>query len=329
MNECDLIRSMTALFPRSPLQRNEPFSSDAELIEINGRLWALTIDEFSPEEDLFSSDDPERLGANLATATLSDLLAAGAAPTFFMDAVSVAKDADAAFVSGLAEGIRSVLNQANCALCGGDVGTAETWRFCGFAMGPIVENRPLTHIVPEEPHTLWVTGRLGDANLAAFEGNPTPRFELRLEEARVIRRHGAACIDTSGGFMDAVWLLHTQNPLMRFAIDLEKLPLAQGLDGLAKRSRIPQWAALLGGAGEYELLFAAPATLPESITTELSSIGAACVGAIAPHAEPGVYVRRNGETVGVMSAPPPCPRDAATIDDHIEDVLRMAKRLFG
>ena len=328
MNERDLILALAGKFPRSRLQRNEPFTCDAEVVEIGGQLWGLTLDEFSPEEDLFTSDDPEALGANLATATLSDLLAAGAAPTFFMHAISVPRQADAAFLVGLVDGIRTVLDQAACSLCGGDVGTAGTWRFTGSAMGPIRGASPLMRILPKQDQTLWVTGQLGDANLAALRGSPTPRFELRLAEAELIRRYATACIDTSGGFMEAVWSLHTVSPGIRLAIDCDALPLAPGALDLERASGIPAGAALLGGAGEYELLFATPDGLAESVRSELASV-ATPAGTARPDAEAGVVVRRSDQSVVSMLTPPPCPREATNVAEHVEDVMRMARVLFG
>lgn len=329
MKEYDLIRMIGERFPRSPRQRNEMFACDAELVKIAGRLWAFTLDDFSPEEDLFTSDDPERLGATLVTATLSDLLAAGALPQFFMPAVALPKDVDAAFVEGISEGVRSALEEADCFLIGGDLGTAETWRFCGFAFGPIDVKNPLTRVLREGSQDLWVTGCLGDANLAALRGEPTPRFELRMEEAKLIRRYATACIDTSGGLLDAVYLLHAQSPPMRFTIDVDKVPLAPGLVEFAGASGFPPEAALLGGAGEYELLFATSADLPEAATAELASAGATFIGTVGPHEEPGLYFQRNAEVFGKMTEPPPCPRDAATVEKHIEEVMQAARRMFA
>ncbi|MCE5197985.1 MAG: AIR synthase related protein [Armatimonadota bacterium] len=323
MSEYDIIRRFSEAFRRSPLQENGLFECDSELIRIGDQLWALTMDEFTPEEDLFTSDDPEALGANLAVATLSDLLAAGATPAWFMHSVSLPKAADSTFISGLSAGISSVLSEANCSLCGGDIGGADTWRFCGFAMGAVQENKPLTRIMPCEPQTLWITGTLGDANLAALSGSPTPRFELWLEEAEAIRRSATACIDTSGGFFDALWMLHSLNPHLRFEIDLDRLPIAPGVREAARAAGFPVEAALLGGAGEYELLFALPAGLVNP------GIDATYVGAVQPDSEPGIVIYRDGNQVNRVIQPPPCPRDAATIVDHIQEVMAMAHQLVS
>ena len=329
MTELDIIRSFLGRFPRSPQQRNAPFTCDAELVQIGGQLWAMSIDEFSPEEDLFSDADAPRLGANLAVATLSDLLAAGAVPAFFLHAVCVPKQAPEAFVAGLADGVAAVLTAAGCHLCGGDVGTAERWRYCGFAMGPVPDSKPLTRVFPPEPVALWVTGQVGDANLAALTGQPTPRFELRLAEARLARSLGVACIDTSGGVLDAVWLLSTANPAARLEIDLAAVPLSPGIAEFAAAQGVPSEAFLLGGAGEYELLFATPVALPAAACRELTAAGVTRIGTAGTGGEAGVHLGRGGQAWRRMTNPPPCPRAAATVEEHVRAVIQAATELLS
>jgi thiamine monophosphate kinase len=329
MNEYEIIRSIAERFPRSADQHNQPFTCDAEIVQIDGKLWGFTMDDFSPEEDMFSSDNPESLGANLVTATLSDLLAAGVEPKFFMQALSLPKKADAGMVRGLTDGIKLILDKAGCSLCGGDIGTAETWRYCGFAMGPVTGSDPLTHILPKQPQKLWITGELGDANLAALQKRATPIFELRIEEAKHIRHCATACIDTSSGFLDCVWLLHTLNTDIRIDIDCDDLPLSRGIAEFAKASGVPAEAALLGGAGEYELLFATPAELEDSQVDSLKDAGMTHIGTAELHEEPGVFMRRAGKNVGRMTEPPPCAREAEDVQQHIQEVIQSAQRIFG
>lgn len=329
MNEYDFIRQVAARFRRAPNQRNVLFQCDAELLELDGKLWAFTLDDFSPEEDLFTSDRPLVLGANLVTATLSDLFAAGAAPAFFMQALCLPRNPDPAFTRDLLEGIRSALAEAGCSLCGGDMGTADPWRFCGFAMGPVASVRPVTHVLAPEPHSLWVTGTLGDANLAALSNAPTPRFELRMPEAAFIRAHGTGCIDTSGGLLDALWILHEQNPALRFEIDLDRVPLAGGIADLAAQRGFSKEAALVGGAGEYELLFATRLDQSREADAQSSRLDATKVGEVRPAGDAGVYFCRSGRIVSRMLEPPPCPRQAGCPEEHVRAVLATAARLFG
>lgn len=319
MNEYDLISRLAARFPRSPLQRNAPFSSDAEVLRIGGRNWCLTMDEFSPEEDLFSGS-PEALGWNLAVATLSDLLACGAEPRFFMQALVLPRRSPEKFSAGLATGLRKVLKTAGCSLCGGDLGTAKNWRFTGFAMGPAA-GRPIGRDLPCGEYGLWVTGTLGDANLAALTGRTTPRFELRLSESRALRGRAAACVDTSGGLADALWALRSRSPKLRYEIDLNNVPYAPGVAAAATKAGLPPGAFLLGGAGEYELLFALPeGHRPTPKTTR--------IGSVTTSGAPGVFFTSSAATT-VLKAPPPCARKNRSRTEYISTVAAAAKKLFG
>ena len=328
MNEARLIRLLTEGFPRSPRQQNELFGADAELLRFGDDLLAVTIDEFSPEEDLFTCGAPDALGANLAVATLSDLLAVGAEPEFFLQSVVLPHDADDAFAAALARGIRAVLAAAGCSLAGGDVGRAATWRFCGCAIGRVPGGRAVTRVLPTGEHTLWVTGSLGDANVAALSGQATPPFELRLAESRLIRRHGSACVDTSGGLLDAVWQLAAVNGGMGFEVGLGLVPMAPGVAELAAGAGLPEGAALMGGAGEYELLFTTPGAPSARVEDELLAAGATRIGTATPCSNPGVVLVIDG-CRRRMGAPPPCAREAATLDAHVQDVVRATHGLLN
>ena len=325
MKEYELIKHVAKNFKRSREQHNDLFECDAEIITIGNQEWGLSMDDFSPEEDLFASEDPVILGVNLVVATLSDLLAAGVEPRFFMQSLSLPVKADKSFVEGLVEGIRKTLEAAGCFLCGGDMGRADTWRYCALGMGPVISGNPLTHRLPPEPYTIWITGSLGDANLAVLRKTATPEFELRLQEAEIIRRFASACIDTSGGFFDAVWVLREQNPHMKFEIDLKNIPYAEGAVEISGRLGIPPESALLGGAGEYELLFAVP---EYSAVDELLSAGMTLVGTVHREDYKGVKLKCRDGSEKIMTQPPLCPREAPNIDEYIQKVMDMSYNLF-
>jgi thiamine-monophosphate kinase len=328
MTEYEIIRSMAAKHRRSKDQLNQLFECDAELIKIGDQVWGLTMDDFSPAEDLFTCADPSKLGANLAVATISDLLAAGVEPKFFMHAVSLPDSTESSFIEGLSEGIETILRQAGCTLCGGDLGKSDAWRYCGFCMGPVVSPKPLTHRVPKENQTLWVTGKLGDANLAAVLKSQTPSFELRLNEAAVIRKHATACIDTSGGLMDALWLLHAMSPGVRFDLHTEKIPLAPGIREASAHAGFPAEAALLGGAGEYELLFTTQKDLSKTELVDMAALGITPIADVIGDSAGGIHIRRNGREISQMTDPPPCPRSSGSIAEHIKAVMTAAVSLF-
>jgi thiamine monophosphate kinase len=224
------------------------------------------------------------------------------------------------------EGIRRVLKKADCFMCGGDMGRADPWRYCGLAMGPVISKNPLTHRFPLESQNLWVTGLLGDANIAALQKTVTPEFELRLREAEIIRKSATACIDTSSGFFDAVWILNEQNPHMQLEIDLNSIPFAEGVVKISSISGFLPEAALLGGAGEYELLFAVPEDQPAE---ELLSAGMTLVGTARKKDDKGVKLKCRDGSTKTMLQPPPCPRETSNIEGYIQNVIDMSFSLFG
>jgi len=329
VTERELIEALTSGFARAPEQLNTTHEADAEILRLGVELWAATVDDFSAEEDLFFDADPWLIGWNVVAATLSDLLCVGAVPRFFMPAVCIPPNLDDDFLRGLTRGAREALETAGCFLIGGDVGRAESWRYIGTAFGPVGCSIPLLRRVPKGRHTLWITGPLGAANVAAAGGLPPPQYPLRLRAAEAIRDLGVACTDTSGGFCDAVWNVHEATPGGRIEIDLDAVPFASGVADFAAAAGMPREAALLGGAGEYELLCAVPEDSPESTLLRLEDTGARMVGSVAWLEPAGVFFRRGDSAPMAMTGPPPCPRAAGTVENHIQEVARAAMELFG
>ncbi|MFA6568910.1 MAG: AIR synthase related protein [Victivallales bacterium] len=331
MTEYELIRSIASKFRRSKLQKNGVFESDAEIIEIGGKLWGLTMDDFSPEEDLFTSNDPYTLGSNLATATISDLLSSGVKPEFFMHAISLPEMCDLKFINAVTDGIKDVLEKSGCFLCGGDIGRSVTWRYCGFAMGPVISEKPISRILPDRNQTLWVTGTLGDANLAAFSSSATPKFELRLPEAAFIRKYASGCVDTSGGFLDALWILEELNPSMKIEIHAGKLPYCTGLASLSRLKNIPIEAGLTGGAGEYELLFSTDAELPAPALEEIKTLHVSQIGTVhaANGNNTGIYFSKKDSLTVKLEEPPPSPRNFSTLNEYVNEVIRLSYKITG
>lgn len=329
MTERELIEALTVGFARAPEQLNTTHEADAEILRLGAGMWAATVDDFSAKEDLFFDADPWLIGWNVVAATLSDLLCVGAVPRFFMPAVCIPPNLEDDFLPELTRGAREALETAGCFLIGGDVGRAKCWRYVCTAFGPIGCGRPLTRGVPEGRHTLWITGPLGAANVAAAQRLPPPRFPLRLKAAEAIRDLGAACTDTSGGFCDAVWNMHEATPGARIAIDLDALPFAPGVADFAAAAGMPMEAALLGGAGEYELLFAVPEGCPDSVSLRLEDTKARMIGSVAWEEPAGVFFRRGDSVPQAVTEPPPCARAAGTVENHLRDVAAMAMSLFG
>lgn len=153
-----------------------------------------------------------------------------------------------------------------------------------------------------------------------------PPFELRTPEAEFIRQSATGCIDTSGGLFDALWTLKVLNPSLRFEVDLERIPYCQGLASFSTATGVPAEAALLGGAGEYELLFCFAqntAAIPSSPLC-IHEIGEA-----APSSEPGIFLKGRDSRLIELSSPLPCPRSFEDVDSYAQAIVSLACKLFG
>jgi thiamine-monophosphate kinase len=313
MLETDLIRQLAARFRRSPRQRNALFTCDAEIVDLGGSLWGVTTDAFSPDEDCFGSANPERIGHNIAVATLSDLFAAGCQPHFYLHSLDLPAGGES-FGLRLSEGVAEVLDACGAFMLGGDLGCSGAWRCAATALGPVARPEPLTRLLPPRAQALYVTGSLGDANAAALQDLVPPEFELRLAAAEAVRRQASACIDTSDGLLNAVWQWRGVNPGFRFDLDPAAIPYAPSARDTAQRVGFPLPAFLLGGAGEYELLFAADpgAEVPDATR----------VGTVAPDSASGVFFG-----AAPLRSPPPDPRSFPDRPSYLAAVLSHLPRL--
>ena len=283
MREYEII---SKLFPNT----KDLFLSDAQIIDINGQKWGITCDEFSFEEDLFTQNQPYDLGQNLVTATLSDLYATGCKPTFYEHALVFPKDKSYEWCEQLVLGIKHALEKANCTLVGGDTGQSKKFRYTGIALGQQVKQ--ISRIFPYVEQNLYITGKLGDVNESIIKRKPTPLFEMRYTPETAL-----SCIDTSGGFMDAIWLLHGINP--NFKIIIENPPC----DNIGY---------LFGGAGEYELLFTSQAECNNAIK----------IGKVIPD-EKGVFLNN----IEITQAPPD-PRNYKSIISYILAIKKQIKVFY-
>lgn len=281
MREYELIKNLFS-------DTKDLFKSDAQIVEIGGEKWGITCDDFSLSEDLFTDKDPYTLGSNLVVATLTDLYATGCKPAFYEHSIAFPKNKNYKWCEELAKGIKDTLKQAGCTLVGGDTGQGKEFKYTGIALGK--QERNISRVFPKQEQNLYVTGNLGDANEAIIKFKPTPKFELRT-----LPKNALSAIDTSGGFIDALWLLHEINP--DFRIEVEN-PLCKDIN------------YLFGGAGEYELLFTASEECPDAIK----------IGKVIPN-DKRVFINR----VELTTAPPD-PRAYKFLLFYILDVIKSAKR---
>lgn len=331
MREVDLISVLAEGWARSPEQENARFTSDAEIMTIDGLRLAITVDDYSGE-DRFGADDPNRLGWNLITATVSDLLAVGAVPRFMLNSFVATRAMNQTYLRALAEGMRDALAACGASMAGGDIGTGDEWRFTGVAVGTFRAGQaPANRLAPCNAGAIMVSGEFGDANLAAAAGGPAPRFEMRVIESAHLASiepqsaggRAIGCIDTSDGLISALGTFAALTKNLRIEIDSTKVPYAAGVERAAQSLKIPPEAFVMGSAGEYELV----ALVPERAVARAGDAGLRRIGSFGRDKTPGVFFCREDAVIACPDLPD--PRECESFDAYCTNLIALARNSFG
>ena len=235
----------------SKIHGNTPYLADAEIILNANGFELVSMDSFSEQEDFLIGLPPEMVGRQMAIGACADLLACGARPETLLQSWTYDNQHDLLYYEGVAKGIQEVLKHYGAACIGGDVGMAAQWQWTacviGHAEAPIMR-RTSRRI----DFDLYVSGPMGGANAAVFCGKPLPCFHLR----EPVPQEALFATDSSGGFMDALENFRRVNRGLQMDIEVENVLSPEIVDILPSNAE-PGWT-LVGGVGEYELVFAVP-----------------------------------------------------------------------
>lgn len=245
MNESRYIR----LF--SGIHGSTPYLADAEIMARPDGFALFSIDSFSEEEDFFRNTPPGIIGHNMAAAVCSDLLACGVRPELLLQAWNIDESRGEDYYRRIADGIEEVLRHYRAFSPGGDTGSAKQWNYTAAAIAHSASAPVRRRTSRRVPFDLYLSGGLGTTNLAVFLGSPLPEIPLR----EPVPPDALFGTDTSGGFFDALENFRRVNRGMRLCIDLERV-LAPELRTQCPPGISSAYFTLIGGAGEYELLFA-------------------------------------------------------------------------
>jgi thiamine-monophosphate kinase len=303
-SEFDLIEAISERLPADSARLRVPSGDDAAVVEALGAS-AVSVDAIVDGVH-FSLDafTPEAVGRKALAAGLSDLAAMGAVPGEAYVVVGAPVETDDEQLLGIADGLAEVASREGVTVAGGDLVGSPVLILSVTSIGYEPEGgRLVTRAGARPGDLLAVTGELGGAAAAlelvrpdreaggalteelreallARQLDPHPR----LAAGRALAGAGAsAMIDISDGLgADAGHLARSSG--CRLEIDLERLPVAEGVAAIAGGDDSALELAASGGE-DYELLVSlAPESLPKAREavgaegTELTEIGYATEG---------------------------------------------------
>jgi thiamine-monophosphate kinase len=287
-SEFDLIAAITKRLPHCGKRVRVGSGDDAAVVEPGDRAAAVTVDAIV-EGVHFTQPQfpPEAVGRKALAATLSDLAAMGAEPGESYVVLGAPAEAADQTLLAIADGIAAVAAREGVSVPGGDLVAAPQIFLAVTAVGYEAGAPLVRRAGAQSGDLVMVTGELGGAGaaLAVLTGgaradgiSPERRDALlarqldprpRLAAGRALASAGAtSMIDLSDGLgADAGHLAGAGG--RRIEIELDRLPLAEGVVEVARRGGAVELAAL--GGEDFELIATLP---PERVDEARAAVGA-------------------------------------------------------
>ena len=247
----------------------------------------ISKDMFVEDVHFLLKDGGFKIASKLLRTNLSDLAAAGAKPIHYMLGFSKNDNMEENFYSEFARGLKSVQDEFDLCLIGGDTVKSKQIFFSVTIFGVVKKSQILSRNQAKAGDLIFVSGNIGDAflgRLTEFDEYlvkrhffPTPRIDLGKF---LIEKNLAKCaIDISDGLLADLNHICEASKL-NAAIFLNKIPLSASAQKFFETNSKIKLTNLVSGGDDYELIFAVNPKnkikileLEKSLNLKLSCIG--------------------------------------------------------
>jgi len=237
----------------------------------------LKTDPIAEGVHFLVGEEPQDVGWKALAVNVSDLAAKGAAPAYYLLALSFPTAPHLSWVQGFAAGLRTAQERFGCHLIGGDTDRRPGPVTIAITLiGTVPQGRMVRRGTARAGDGLFVSGTLGDAALGlALLRDPTRagawslsadmvehlkhryrRPQPRLALAGALREHASAAMDLSDGLAKDLARL-CRASACGGQVRLADLPLSPSAARSVASDR-SQYQAVLAGGDDYEILASVP-----------------------------------------------------------------------
>ncbi|MCL6473285.1 MAG: thiamine-phosphate kinase [Firmicutes bacterium] len=229
-----------------------------------------------------------QLGYKSVAVNISDIAAMGGIPDYGVVSLALNPETEVSFVEDLYRGMADISQKYNLRIVGGDVTKSDKLIINIALVGEVEEEYLCRRSDAQVEDVIMVTGELG-ASAAwlrlVLNPNLEPKIkgskklkrahflpEPRVNEARILAKSGIhAAEDISDGLASEIRHI-CEASSVGARLYLSKIPIAQGVEEVAKLTGERAIDIALAGGEDYELVFTAPKDAKMEIERALSKL---------------------------------------------------------
>ncbi len=260
IGEVELIRELINFLDENELYKND----DAVAYKIGNKYIVVNLDTLVETTDVLPTMGPELIGQKVVTMTLSDVVAKGAKPTFFLASISISKEKDKNYLLALVESLKKSCREYNVFFFGGDLNEAEELSVTGMGLG-IADS-----VVPRKGanvgDNVWSTGNFGLTGAAfhylLYGGKKIDKIDvilesvlrpkLKLYDGQILTRIASSSMDSSDGLAIT---LNTIASINKVKIIVNNLPIPNIVEKYAEKNKLDPIKLAFFAGEEFEIIF--------------------------------------------------------------------------